>query len=314
MGQLSRIVGRIWDGLEGVDLSSAPPIASALWLDDRFSTDYSSVTTADEGTAAPCDHESICGLEEVHGRYVSSDVHTEAAEGLAFVEDEPSVESDRLDLAPGIPQHRAAEEMRGAGAASINATSSAAYDRVPPGLVNRAGLEEPALAAVPVVAEDYIDDYAVFGGNLPNGEGAAKGFGKGKGKDGKGKGKGKGANGGFRNVVVGANAARDAMDTGLQAALDGLAADLLRRMEAFADDRVAGLRVKLPLNLKAKQRKAVHLWAEMHGLEHKSFGYRGRRRLHLTVPGTRCAENDSAEADFDWAAWEGEEEEWDADE
>merc|ERR1719284_2162232 len=75
---------------------------------------------------------------------------------------------------------------------------------------------------------------------------------------GKGKGKGKGApSSGFRNVVVGAAAARAAMDAGLQSTLDALPAELRSRMDAFATEQVAGRRVKLPLNLKAKQRKAL---------------------------------------------------------
>merc|ERR1712151_229836 len=118
---------------------------------------------------------------------------------------------------------------------------------------------------------------------------------------GKGKGKGKG---GFRNVVVGVQEARAAMDVGLQATLDELPADLRRRMDAFISDRVSGRRVKLPWTLKAKQRKAVHVWAEMHGLEHRSFGYRGKRRLHLIVPGTDAGDVREEED------WEGEEEDW----
>merc|ERR1711974_418352 len=80
----------------------------------------------------------------------------------------------------------------------------------------------------------------------------------------------------------GADAAREAMDDGLQAVFDGLPRDLRRRMTAFAADQ-GGRKVKLPVNLRAKQRKAIHLWAEMHRLGHQSFGYRGKRRLHLVA-------------------------------
>jgi len=117
-----------------------------------------------------------------------------------------------------------------------------------------------------------------------------------KGKGAKGKGaKGKGAKSGFRTVVVGRDAAREAMDSGLQSTLDALPVDLMGRMNSFAADQVSGRRVKLPLNLKAKQRKAIHLWAEMQGLEHQSFGYRGGRRLHLIVPGDRAEGDDDEE-------------------
>merc|ERR1712080_15918 len=76
----------------------------------------------------------------------------------------------------------------------------------------------------------------------------------------------------------------------------------------FAAEKRAGRRVKLPLPLSAKQRKAIHLWAEMNDLEHKSFGYRGRRRLHLMVKAGQEEDImdgegvDEAE-EFDFAAW-----------
>jgi len=257
----------------------------------------------EEGAAEPCDHESSCALEQADVHKVSSAVScTATAQVPTRTEYEQCAEVDRVDGGRDIPQVLAAEEAQGAGADWIDAPSPPAP---PPGLVDNAILF-PFVAAVPAAVVLPVDnDHLVSDQNRSNGKGTGKGIGKGKGK---------GANGGFRNIVVGANAARDAMDSGLQTALEGLPADLRRRMEGFAVDRVAGRRVKLPWQLKAKQRKAVHLWAEMHGLEHKSFGYRGRRRLHLTVPGSHGAEDDSAEADFDWAAWEGEEEEWDADE
>jgi len=136
-------------------------------------------------------------------------------------------------------------------------------------------------------------------GKGAEGKGAEGKGAKGKGAKGKGaKGKsakGKGAKSGFRTVVVGRDAAREAMDSGLQSTLDALPVDLRGRMNSFAADQVSGRRVKLPLNLKAKQRKAIHLWAEMQGLEHQSFGYRGGRRLHLIVPGDRAEGDDDEE-------------------
>jgi len=107
---------------------------------------------------------------------------------------------------------------------------------------------------------------------------------------------------------VGREAAQAAMDTGLEEALDSLPQELRTRMDTFAEMRRPGSRVKLPLDLRAKQRKAVHLWAETHGLEHRSFGYRGRRRLHLSFP---AAEGEQAqeEEDFDADAWQNGDEE-----
>jgi len=110
------------------------------------------------------------------------------------------------------------------------------------------------------------------------------------------KGRGKG---GFRTVVVGVEEARAAMDVGLQTALDELPAELRRRLDALIADHASARRVKLPWTLKAKQRKAIHVWAEMHGLEHRSFGYRGKRRLHLIAPSA------DGEDGFEEEDWEG---------
>jgi hypothetical protein len=74
-------------------------------------------------------------------------------------------------------------------------------------------------------------------------------------------------------------------DEGLQAAFDDIPSETRNTMARFAANQNAGQRMKLPLTLSAKQRKAVHLWAEMNRCEHQSFGYRGRRRLHLSIGG-----------------------------
>merc|ERR1719217_2068339 len=81
-------------------------------------------------------------------------------------------------------------------------------------------------------------------------------------------------------------------------------------MERFVETWEAGSRFKLPPSVTAKQRKAVHLWAEERGLEHRSFGWSSRRRLHLSIPGVRNgAVAGSGEvpadqdAEFDWNAW-----------
>jgi hypothetical protein len=98
------------------------------------------------------------------------------------------------------------------------------------------------------------------------------------------------------------------MDAGLLAAFEGLPENLRENMRRFVEASEAGSRLKLPPFLRAKQRKAVHLWAEAQGVVHRSFGWASRRRLHLSVAGSRSeataqetgAQNEDA---FDWNAW-----------
>jgi hypothetical protein len=98
------------------------------------------------------------------------------------------------------------------------------------------------------------------------------------------------------------------MDAGLLAAFDALPENLRESMQRFVEACEAGSRLKLPAFLKAKQRKAVHLWAEAQGLGHRSLGWASRRRLHLSVAGTRSNAGAQEagmqrEEAFDWAAW-----------
>lgn len=103
------------------------------------------------------------------------------------------------------------------------------------------------------------------------------------------------------------------LDEGLQAAFDSLAADLRDRVVAFAQEHRAGSRLKLPTGLTARQRKALHLWAEANGLHHKSFGWAKKRRLHLAVGGDMEAGDAGKpgeaerEEEFNWGAWAEEE-------
>jgi len=106
------------------------------------------------------------------------------------------------------------------------------------------------------------------------------------------------------------------MDSGLQATFNALKAELRSRVEAFVAQCRAGSRLKLPPGLRPKQRKALHVWAEQNGLEHRSFGWARRRRLHLVVPGVfnkHQEQSSGAERegeDFDWAAWADEPEDY----
>lgn len=99
-------------------------------------------------------------------------------------------------------------------------------------------------------------------------------------------------------------AAREKMDAGLQAAFDDIPQETRRSMEQFADNHRAGAKLKLPHTLSAKQRKAVHLWAEMQRCEHLSFGYRGRRRLWLSI-GDITADEAAPAGEDAWSDEEG---------
>merc|ERR1740138_105944 len=103
------------------------------------------------------------------------------------------------------------------------------------------------------------------------------------------------------------------MDTGLQQALDGLPEEVRKSMDRFATSQAPNSRMKLPLSLSAKDRKAVHLWAEMNRVEHLSFGYRGRRRLHLSVgevPADSTPHDGDDDEDGDDSAEDCENEDW----
>mmetsp|Transcript_80865 Transcript_80865/g.143201 ORF Transcript_80865/g.143201 Transcript_80865/m.143201 type:complete len:1486 (+) Transcript_80865:71-4528(+) len=261
--KLSQIVARIWDGLEGVDLTDKPPLSSALWLDDSIvQEEAESVEESPKEEAKP--------VEE------SPKEEAKPVEEAPAEEEEDSKPAEEAPEEKEEPEDEAAEEEE-----------EPAYEASPPpALVKGKGKGFTLAESVPPAL--------------------LKGMGKGAGMvKGKGKGKGKGKDGfiAFRASVEGAEAASAAMDAGLQAAFDGLPADLRRRMSAFVADRAGGRKVKLPWTLKAKQRKALHLWAEMQGLEHRSFGYRGKRRLHLTVPSVDGEEHDGEEEED----WEGEE-------
>lgn len=218
--KLSKIVARIWDALEGLDVAVMPPISSALWLED----DSEPLLMCQVAGASSQLTQASCTEKDV-SEATPSDVGRQMAGSLAHSKG----------------------KGKGKGKADTEPEAAPAALR----LANR------------------------------------------------GKGQGKGHKGGFRAVVVGAEMAEAAMDDGLKATLASLPPDLRQRMETFASEATSGSRVKMPWTLKAKQRKALHLWAEMHGLEHQSFGYRGKRRLHLIVPG--ACNGDTAEED-----WEGE--------
>eukprot|EP00928_Gymnodinium_smaydae_P023567 TRINITY_DN19400_c0_g1_i2.p1 TRINITY_DN19400_c0_g1~~TRINITY_DN19400_c0_g1_i2.p1 ORF type:complete len:802 (+),score=110.22 TRINITY_DN19400_c0_g1_i2:216-2621(+) len=170
--KLSRIIGRIWSGLEGLDVSELPPISSALWLAD------------------------------------------------------PESNARDIEIAHNIQAVPSTIEQGTSASASTEAPSPP-----PPPLAQSLG-EKPK-------SSHY---------------------------------EGSGRSGPWPAVRE--------LDAGLQSAFNGLPAELRRRLDSFA----AGLgseRVKLPTTLRAKQRKAVHVWATIHGLESKSFGNRQGRRLNL---------------------------------
>jgi len=215
--KLSQIVGRIWDGLEGIDLEGRPPLSSALWLD----------------------------VDEVAEQANEGRIEAPLSAGQAVEE---------LGLTSGT----------GTSAELVSTT-------VPPGLEDATMFE--AVQRTQVGTEELVEATNDDIGDIDA-------------------------------QTARADAARKAMDEGLQAAFDDLDAELRRRMDMFATDSRPGSRMKLPVSVSAKQRKAVHLWAETVGLQHKSFGYRGRRRLHLSVDGVFHNADMAIAADAHWSSEE----------
>lgn len=243
--KLSLLVGRIWDGLEGLDLSAAAPLSSALWLDGE-----------DRVASGAC-----------------TEAATEAPKAAATAPvPVPASEPAALAAAPAVTSPASAAPVAIEPTLPVVVEVSALREQhAAPGL-------EPA--AVPSPASARV-------GQFP----------------------------------VGREAAEAAMDADLQETLDKVDQEVRRRVTAFAELRNAGSRMKLPLDLRAKQRKALHLWAETQGLGHRSFGYRGRRRLHLFVQGPAPEAPGAAgqapaapedDADFDFTAWQSDDEQHEA--
>eukprot|EP00746_Dinoflagellata_sp_MGD_P163177 gnl/MRDRNA2_/MRDRNA2_91080_c0_seq1.p1 gnl/MRDRNA2_/MRDRNA2_91080_c0~~gnl/MRDRNA2_/MRDRNA2_91080_c0_seq1.p1 ORF type:complete len:1351 (-),score=292.33 gnl/MRDRNA2_/MRDRNA2_91080_c0_seq1:286-4338(-) len=294
--KLSSIVGRIWDGLEGVDLTGKEPLSSALWLNDEglMPTHAPCVKAAvakdetcdgdhdnmadrspecDESTVAPSRDSNASetpGTTAVEPASVAEAV--KAVDPAASVAEEESLEVAAEELDPAAEEEHleiASEEVRIArdGTAYSLSDFRAHYgDERGQWCWEEAGQTQPAepeesLPAPPVSPSITVDPVPV------------------------------------------------AMDDDLVATFNGISEEWRRSMERFTETWEPGSRLKLPSYFKAKQRKALHLWAEQRGLEHRSFGWAARRRLHLTVPGVRAeevapqAEDAREQEEFDWDAW-----------
>jgi len=297
--KLSKIVARIWDDLEGVDMSGCAPLSSALWLDDE-NNDEDGVeerTTSKEpiAMAPPTEPSQITKAEDSPAERITSEeptgivLPTEATQ-ITKAED-PFVESSTLtELTATLPPTEAIQVtevedslIEISPSMLVEASSSSSPSDILPKRVARDGNA--------YTREEFCHHYGDIRGVTMWDE----------------------ANEKARNATdeppvtdalcsgdqweTRAAVARGRMDAGLQQAFDGLAEDVRRSVEQFAANQRANSRMKLPLDLTAKERKSVHLWAEMNRVEHKSFGYRGRRRLHLSVGNVTAGEEDSVRED-----------------
>jgi len=290
--KLSAIVGRIWDDLEGVDLTSKPPISSALWLDDTDGQDTAS--------AAHSKQPESYSVAKQEAKTEACERNTSADKVVA-----PTVVADEISRADadaeGIDSGHPAESV-----ASSSDAWQVVEEPVTASAIEQTNEERrPARDGQHYARAGFLAHYGAEHGEAVWDEAgqstepctvaqeAAE-------LDCAQQGDGGAVEGNDDRHARGAEAARAAMDAGLQTALDSISVEVRRRMDAFAADARAGSKLKLPLNLSAKQRKAAHLWAEIEGLSHKSFGYRGRRRLHLSIPMGEDALGDAVEAhDFD---------------
>jgi len=281
--KLSQIVARIWDGLEGLDLSGRPPLPSALWLDAE---DVSHESEGDQSSAA---RPARQGPEdfEVASPAGAANEQPEAAGPVEASAAQPEPRRAPPGLVEEVPECCDAPADLAEGPAPADEADEAEEAEEAEEAVER----RLARNGWPYTRSEFLEYYGEERGTVMWQEAEA-------------------VVGGGAAVAdlpaPRANAARETMDEGLREALDGLDAELRRRMDVFAADRRPGSRMKLPTSVSAKQRKAVHLWAEAAGLEHRSFGYRGRRRLHLSIAGTASGAEGADEAVDE--RWEEEEE------
>jgi hypothetical protein len=253
--KLSKIVARIWDDLEGVDVSGYAPVSSALWLEDdadesKSETCQLSNSTADGLTAiTPPAHHSVAAtkdpLTEISEAVYSNNTCSEEWSAPSPTHEDPSENSQEVLVASSSSPSDVLERRV--------ARDGKSYTR-----------------------EEFFRHYGDRGGAMwEEADGTQQ-------------------NATTEALVMHgacdvdpwtsrASAARGKMDAGLQQAFDGLSEDVRKGIESFAANQRQNSRMKLPLDLTAKERKALHLWAEMNRVEHQSFGYRGRRRLHLSV-------------------------------
>lgn len=327
--KLSSIVGRIWDGLEGVDLTDKKPLSSALWLDDEgmMSTQTSCENAVKARDVDESTHKEAAWDDGSEDPYLEGDESTIAPSRDSGASETAALDSVGTTEAPMVPVIAAAEppksestegELHGGELESEVHGKEVAIEEV---RIARDGnaysladfmshygdergqwfweeahrsettnVEEFAPAAVEETRPEAPDEVA-----------AAPAVGS-------------------EALPLPAIQRETAMDADLLASFNSISEELRRNMERFIETWEAGSRLKLPPYLSTKQRKALHLWAEQNGLEHRSFGWARRRRLHLSVSGVRsdsaaqqASENPAQQPEeFDWDAWMDNEDQEDA--
>jgi len=313
--KLSLLVERIWNGLEGVDLSGIAPLSSALWLDDAGEIATASVLIAE-------------------GRETMDAAATFLADGTTA---EKSADSDlkvALPFSGCSADGTTAEKFADSDlkvASPISGCLVAAMDPTPAEpscpLVAVEPAQEVRIAndGVSYSRESFLEHYGAERGeemweyatpivameDISAGEGfaAAPPYGAGQ---------------GFAAAPPSVTESRwgtPIMDDGLQSSFQGLDEDLRHRIEAFVAAANPGSRLNLPRRLRPIQRKALHVWAALNapGVEHKSFGWRNQRRLRLWVwAGEKASDLSRAPAvkeEVEFADWvQEEEEEWEEEE
>jgi hypothetical protein len=234
--KLKQIVGRIWDDLEGVDLTARPPLSSALWLDD----DCDAVPKLPDLKLPDASNVSAPATPKPE---VSS-----ARDESAQVSTPPTASATTVSASPETTETRIARD--GGSYSLAQFIEHYGEDRGSEMWQEAKTGDRATCSSVPL-ADDEAGSWELR-----------------------------------------ATAAQRKMDRGLQTAFDEISPEIRRSMDQFSVNQRAGAKLKLSSNLSAKQRKAVHLWAEMNRCEHLSFGYRGRRRLWLSV-GVVPQEDDS---------------------
>jgi len=286
--RLSQMVGRIWDGLEGLDLTDEPPIPSALWLDDAGVASGSCSPRGQTEATAPAQP--------------AEPAHSEPAPCTAVA----------APAAPVTAAAPAAHEAACAPAVPVEPTEclepAQASELSEPVTERRVARDGAAYTL-----SEFLEHYGEERGASMWHEALGRRADEAQGEEAGGHESVEGTGGGS---AAAAEAMGAAMDAGLLAAFEALPQDVRGQMDAFVAAGAPGSRLKLQASLSAKQRKAVHLWAEERGVQHRSFGYRGRRRLHLSVPGPVAEEEGQAagplDAELDSTAWgqQEEPEEW----
>jgi len=261
--KLTKIIARIWDDLEGVDLTGQPPLSSALWLDDDDDAEVAAETQCTATVAPAIELASMAASGAASADQELESAPTSEVEAHAPADAPAEEPSEAADVVHGNPTPQVPETRI--------ARDGGAYTR-----------------------QEFLEHYGdVRGADMWEEAGATDDS----------------AAAPCANTWEGRAAAAQAkMDAGLEAALANVPEEDRRRMERFAADQRANSRMKLPLALSAKERKAIHLWADMNRVQHRSFGYRGRRRLWLFVGDAPAGGESAHREDGEEGSWQEDDE------